>query len=349
MSNVELVVENVPIVMKDVFEERHDIKFIEADQTKLEQFITYCGRMTLQSSKVNTLSEPLNDPVISELILRVPEVFLSHNLNLNQKKSINETETEEAAAASVTMQESLLTVPIKESFEKMKNLESMFLEHGLRSSFSAIPFHKACGDWAGKERQFWVREEFAHRLALMGGLIETLGLQIHFEDAFRPIGVQEGLFKRRVAWTINDHEDWAMTQVITEARSKTAVTPRLASHKGGAAVDLMLRENDGVFIDIGHQYPDGGALVYQNTPFVTQEQWQNRQILKIASKLAGLSMYVGEDWHLSFGDNLASLNENLIPQAGYIAKYGPIKEFSKITGEISDIYSLEELDTVFEI
>src|SRR6185436_8960973 len=139
----------------------------------------------------------------------------------------------------------------------------------------------------GKERQFWVRDEFADRLALMGGLVASIGLQIHFEDAFRPLGVQEGLFQRRVSWTIADHPEWAMDRVIAEARSKTAVTPRLASHKGGAAVDLMLQEASGAFLDIGHHYPDGGALVYQKTPFVTQEQWQNRQILQIASRLAG--------------------------------------------------------------
>ena len=201
-----------------------------------------------------------------------------------------------------------------------------------------------------KDRVFWARETFTHRLAALGHALNEIGLQLHFEDAFRPVGVQEGLFKRRIEWTKRDYPDWSDERIVQEAMSKTAVRPRLASHKAGAAVDARIRSvADGQIQDFGHDYPDGGAIVFPKTPFITQEQWFNRQLFHIGSQMCGLTLYVGEDWHVSFGDNLASLqNGNVDPE--YIAQYGPIKAFDANAGkgEIIEIYKDNELDDVFD-
>jgi len=340
---------STPLENTDVLEERHGVEFVLPDSGQFDDFVWTCRMMSVANENVVRISGDLSKDSSRLVVVQSPEIFLRDTLTSEQKKSVNELETDEVAELSVKMQDGLLLVPIEESFERMTSLEEVFELHGITASFSDLPFHEACGDWAGKERQFWTREEFAQRLALMGAFLSNVGLQIHFEDAFRPLGVQEGLFRRRVAWTQADHPDWTIERVLNEARSKTAVTPRLASHKAGAAVDLMLRRTDGTFLDIGHKYPEGGALVYQRTPFVTQEQWHNRQLLVVASSLAGLSMYVGEDWHLSHGDNLASLDSNLDPRPGYVAKYGPIKSFDKKSGEITEVYRAGELDGIFEL
>ncbi len=38
------------------------------------------------------------------------------------------------------------------------------------------------------------------------------------------------------------------------------------------------------------------------SPFVTAEQWQNRQILRICMTSAGYAPFDGEWWHFSYGD-----------------------------------------------
>ncbi len=336
MTSIEITTGSSDSRQFEMYEQAYGVRFVEPNASHIQHVV----------ESWNWLADNTDSGSVP---VEVPAAFLQSSLSAQQKQLINAHETHEVAAISVRMQDGLLAVPIEESFEPMASLPVLFAEQNLTAVFNETPFHAACGDWAGCPRQFWVRQSFGERLAHLGGLVSRIGLEIRFEDAFRPPGVQEGLFRRRVAWTREDHPDWSDDRIITEARSKTAVTPRLASHKGGAAVDITLSEKAGSALDIGHEYPEGGALVYQKTPFVTQEQWANRQVLLIASKLAGLAMYVGEDWHLSYGDNLASLDEELLPKTGYVASYGPIKDFDRQTGEITNVYRLEELDTVFEM
>lgn len=348
MSKLELLAPSNDLQSFQSLEERHGLDFVGPDQAMLDAFVERCDKIGSLDDHDLALISTLGLAEAGRIRLNLPGRFLRTPLSPRQKKSINTSETEEVAKASVKIQDSLTNVPIDESLERFIPIESAFAAHSITASYSKLPFHEACGNWAGKQRLFWVRENFGQHLALLGLLVAKIGLSLHFEDAFRPVGVQEGLFKRRVEWTMTDHPKWSKDRVIEEARSKTAITPRLASHKAGAAVDLRLTSASSL-LDIGHDYPEGGALVYLHSPFVTQEQWQNRQTLYVASKLAGLAMYVGEDWHLSYGDNLASLDENLEPRRGYVARYGPIKDFDPKTGEITEIYTPEELDKVFEI
>jgi D-alanyl-D-alanine dipeptidase len=154
------------------------------------------------------------------------------------------------------------------------------------------------------------------------------------------------MFKRRLQTTRNEHPGWAEEDIIAESKSKTASTPRLASHKGGAAVDIFLADSDDRLLDFGHGYPNGGVLVSPFCKFLTLEQWQNRQMLHIAAGLAGLVMYVGEDWHFSFGDNVAAMAGTADPRKR-TARFGPIKEFDHGSGEITATYTVDELDQLF--
>jgi len=332
MSEVIFVPSDVHDETFKKYEEAYGIYFRSADPKLLRNFSELVEGLGLNA----------------DLTISTPGMFLAEPLSAESKGLINDHETDHVAEISVRMQQRLLNVPIQDNAQRMIYLPDYLGNRAIDASFSETLFHEACGDWAGKERQFWVREGFAARLALLGTTISQIGLTLHFEDGFRPVGVQEGLFRRRVGWTKRDHPDWSEERIITEASSKTATSPRLASHKGGAAVDLRLKGGEEL-LDIGHDYPDGGALVYLDSPFVTQEQWQNRKLLKIASAIAGISMYVGEDWHLSFEDNLSSLDENLVPKQGFVASYGPIKSFDLDTGEITEMYGSEELDLTFEL
>ena len=327
-------------------ESSYGIECMTPDVTKLDRLVE---AVESQRLALDGLRRHLGIDDAVTAVAYVPGSLLTREPRREEVKQFNQDNTQSVAAFAVGVQKNLETVPIRESFEKLVFLPGLFEKYEVRADFSETPFHEACGDWAGKTRQFWARENFASRLLYMGALMNGMGYKVRFEDAFRPVGVQEGLFKRRVAWTKRDHPDWTDDQVINEAQSKTAVKPRLASHKAGAAIDAMIvNEATGRLLDFGHEYPDGGALVFPQTGFITERQWLNRQLFQVASGLSDTSLYVGEDWHISYGDNLASLDANGVVDPSYVAKYGPIKAYDHATGAITEVYNGDELDNTFD-
>lgn len=322
---------------------------VEIESVRQQDLLTMINELYVQSVASHGLARQMGIAPLDNIVSFSPSFVLTGAPSAEQIKLFNADHTQTVAEYAVATQRALETVPIIESWEGLVYLPGLLEEYEVSATFSDTPFHEACGDWAGKPRQYWARESFARRLVAMGSLLNTQGLELHFEDAFRPVGVQEGLFKRRIDWTRADHPEWTDAQVIQEAMSKTAVKPRLASHKGGAAVDARMRDmNSKNILDFGHNYPDGGALVFPQTTFITRDQWLNRQQFQVAAGLSGLTLYVGEDWHVSYGDNLASLDSNGQVQPGYTAQYGPIKDFDRQTGQISRYYKDDEIDRTFD-
>lgn len=292
-----------------------------------------------------SLHRKLGSPPEFKII--TPEFFLVRPLSEDQRTLVDSQLSEFYAQRSVSQQEIIATVPIKESSEKLVFLPKLFQERGLPLSLSNLPFNQACGEWAGKPRVFWVRESMANRLSILAEALSEVGILLHIEDAFRPVGVQEGLFKRRVVWIQDEHPDWDWDKILLEAKSKTAVSPRLASHKSGAAIDITFRRiSDGSPLDLGNRYPEGGALVAIDCPFVTADQWRTRQLFANSFRMAGFAIYDGEDWHASYQDNLAGILDGKLKD-GYVARYGPIKKFSPTTGEILEKYRESEYDRPF--
>jgi D-alanyl-D-alanine dipeptidase len=291
--------------------------------------------------------DPSLRPVTPPVRPYILGAFLEQKLSTDQAANLNEIETPAVARACVDFQTQVAQVPIRESMEPMRHIPTVFEDAGVKASFSDEPFPESSDSWAGKPQEFWARESVVKRLAIAGRLLETVGLHIHFLEAFRPLGVQEAMFRRRLQTTWHEHPTWTEEDIIAESKSKTASTPRLASHKGGAAVDMFLADSDGRLLDFGHGYPNGGVLVSPFCKFLTPEQWQNRQMLHVAAGLAGLVMYVGEDWHFSFGDNVAALAGTADPLKT-TATFGPIKEFDHESGEITATYTIDELDQLFD-
>jgi D-alanyl-D-alanine dipeptidase len=320
------------------------IEFVPARDDQLQQ--AQAGWLAMAKTQAQLTSD---DPSLGSTLLVRPYVlsaFLEQGLGGEQATYINEVETPAVARACVDFQTKVAQVPIRESMEPMRHLPAAFADAGVKASFSDEPFPESSGTWAGKPQEFWARESVVKRLVMAGRILETVGLHIRFLEAFRPLGVQEAMFKRRLQTTRHEHPEWTEEDILAESKSKTASTPRLASHKGGAAVDMFLADSDGRLLDFGHGYPNGGALVSPFCKFLTFEQWQNRQTLHIAAGLAGLIMYMGEDWHFSFGDNVAALAGTADPLKT-TAKFGPIKEFDRKSGEITATYAIDELDQLF--
>ena len=325
----------------------YGVEFVTCAEAILNKFQALCGQL-VHNQVIAMSDQGLDVDVSKPAVWYKPQVFLSRPLTIAQTEAINERETSAVADYCISVQSELRKVPIRDSGEELVLLPAAFNTAGISASFSDIPFPDVSGNWAGKPQEFWVRHSFAKRLLALGQLVNCCQVELHIIEAFRPVGVQEGMFRRRIHRTQQEHPNWTTQQITDEACSKTASSPRLASHKGGAAVDVLLRSvNSGELLDFGHEYPDGGVLVFPRTPYVTANQWRNRQLLQVAAGLCGLTLYVGEDWHLSYGDNLAALDENGQVRSNYIAQFGPIKDFDRTSGIITDYYDIDELDQTF--
>ncbi|OGK12502.1 hypothetical protein A3C98_01415 [Candidatus Roizmanbacteria bacterium RIFCSPHIGHO2_02_FULL_37_15] len=278
--------------------------------------------------------------------------FLTQPLTTEQRQQIDYQLGPVYAQESIEFQQMMMAISIEESGELMVPLEEKFKQLGVRVSFSEKPFHPASeSGWAGKSRVFWTREAVSEKLLQAARALNEVGLIMHFEDAFRPVGVQEGLLKRRITdFILNDHPDWDPERdfnlIMTEAQSKTAIMPRIAGHKGGAAVDVTLRTLNGDPLPLGNKYPQGGALVSLSCPYLLAEEWQTRQIFRVAMEIVGMVVYPGEDWHASDGDNLAGVNPDGSLKPNYVASYGPITKFDLNTGKIFP-YDPSDYDRLF--
>jgi D-alanyl-D-alanine dipeptidase len=309
------------------------------DEGEHARFLIACRHLLAAADQ-----QPSDPPTVpSALVVPVPEQFLASPLAPEARVDVNARYALAAARTAGALQDEVARVPVSECGEGFESIPARFAEERLTVTLSHLPFSEACGAWAGQPRVFWVRAGVMDRLVRLSRLTASLDLHLHIEDAFRPPGVQEGLYLRRIRWTRDAHPDWTDEEVLAEARSKTASTPRLASHKGGAAVDLRLSRPDGTLLDIGHDYPEGGAVVALDAPFVTQHQWVERHLLLVASHLAGLAMYPAEDWHVNAGDNLAAITDS----TAVAAVYGPVRSFDPATGDLIDTYDPSELDLLF--
>lgn len=272
------------------------------------------------------------------LDLSVPSRFLTGPLTENQKKHIDQVLGPQAAQEGVALQEELGVVLVKETGERMVSIPETFSQNATPLSFSQTPFNAACGEWAGKPRVYWVREAVAQRLLLAGQSFQQIGLRMHLEDAFRPLGVQEGLFLRRIKLILQEHPDWIndWDRVWMEARSKTAIAPWMAGHKSGAAVDITLETLRGEPLPLGNGYPEGGPRVALHFPYITQDEWTTRMLFAHTMELSGLRIYPYENWHASFGDLSAGIifGSKIGVTPHYVTQYGPIKGFDSTTGEI---------------
>lgn len=292
----------------------------------------------------NTALSRLPEEIIA---LGMGRHFMQNPLSAERMREINSTEALVVAESATQFAARVQTVEIEESGERMVHLPTTALQDEHPWTFSDAPFHPACGEWAGKQRQFWVRQGLADQLVRASDRLVSAGIGLHFEDAFRPPGVQEGLFARRYGMAKAEHPEWSHADAILEAKSKTAYSARLASHKGGAAVDVRAVDlQTGKLLDIGHEYPDGGAHVALHSPLVTQRQWEARMILALTVQSEGMEMFPFEDWHACTGDNTAAAcaGGELVT-----AIYAPVKRFDHQTGEILEVYSGTELDEVFTV
>lgn len=274
----------------------------------------------------------LNLPKFQLATAVLATTVLSRPLSNTQRLQIDQRLEPKYAAAISKDEAPRESFDYRECGERMVDLRKA--ASGIELLWSSAPFNPACGPlFGGKPRIFWARKSVAERFAAAARAFNTIGIVTQVEDGFRPAAVQEGLFKRRYNMVKEAHPALNPEELFATTKSKTASAPYRAAHMGGAAIDFTLWRADGrgghAALDLGNQYPTGGAATYLDFPYVTWEQFVTRTLFRVVSEAVGLAVYRGEDWHVSWGDSQAALlnGEKTV-------KFCAIKSFDFATGEI---------------
>lgn len=139
------------------------------------------------------------------------------------------------------------------------------------------------------------------------------GLRLCVYEGYRSFSLQEMLFDQRLALIKSLYPAWEEEQVFNEAiKMVSPVVNRDGSkntppHSTGGAIDIYFINEEGPPVEMGIHPKDwmkdqDGSLSLTDSPFISFEARQNRQIMGQSLTEAGFINYPTEYWHWSYGD-----------------------------------------------
>lgn len=148
----------------------------------------------------------------------------------------------------------------------------------------------------------YVREQVLEKLLNASRVIGKLssGSQLEVVYGYRALSVQTALFERIKGEILakgfegNDAE-------LLEAVHRLVAVPNVAGHPTGGAVDVQIIE-EGQPIDMGTPIWDFSEDSYSFSPYISEEAWTNRYLLRNIMEDAEFVPFDGEWWHYSYGD-----------------------------------------------
>lgn len=288
------------------------------------------ARMDRLHSDLEMAHAYLGGELVPDIVVP-PKGFLIKALTEEQKVKVNVLLAEKYAFHHIPQQQILLqNVKIDECGEEMVFLPDILKKRGAKAEFSAKPFHEACGVYAHKPRIPWLRNAVAHKIAEVTYALNAIDVRPHFEDCYRPPEVQSGLYLRRLIAVARVNREWDLKTVKTIASSFTASIPGLAGHQAGAAIDLRFANFKNKMADVGNDYPEGSVIACMDCPYVTADQFSNRQLFVYTMRWGGFKLLDTENWHGSHGDRGLGIDGTLTTRK---AIYGPLINFTE-TGDI---------------
>ncbi len=213
---------------------------------------------------------------------------------------MTDTQTNLQAPAGITTepgedQDELDRVPIRDNGEPLVN----FLHLTPRLVFT--PKHP----FLDFPRLPMVREAVAAMLVQAAEALPQ-GLKLRVVEGYRPLGVQRVMFQFATDHVRKLHPEWDEARILLHAgrfsAPPDAITP--PPHITGGAVDLEIVDDEDQLLDFisPYEFMD----IRQADPFaplLTDTARANRALLRSVLEPTGLTNYVDEWWHWSYGDN----------------------------------------------
>ncbi len=138
----------------------------------------------------------------------------------------------------------------------------------------------------------------AQALKEAADMFRSKGYRLKIFDAYRP----QSAVKHFVRWS-QDAEDMKMRQEFyPDYKSKKRLVDegyiaRNSSHMRGSAVDLTLTDMEGNELDMGTCFDFFGKASWHGAKGLTQEQRENRLLLKNGMEQFGFNFFQQEWWH----------------------------------------------------
>jgi hypothetical protein len=109
--------------------------------------------------------------------------------------------------------------------------------------------------------------------------------------------------------------------VFRRAKCLVAIIPCTGTHLCGAAVDVsVLRRDDGTEVWRGKPYLEMSEYTPMDSPFVTEQEHEQRRAITRLMEQHGFLHYPGEFWHYNKGDALFQM----LTKSGQPGRYGPV-------------------------
>ena len=133
------------------------------------------------------------------------------------------------------------------------------------------------------------------------------GINFVVYEAYRPMSSQIKLWDTVVAAKKQEYPELA-----TDSEEFIAICDIFAAnpyrqgsgHQSGAAVDISLIDDKGKELDMGGEVRGFDKTAEFDSPFISEEARNNRELLRASLSKVGLVNYPSEWWHYSFGDRL---------------------------------------------
>jgi len=145
-----------------------------------------------------------------------------------------------------------------------------------------------------------ITRKAAQALALVSNELRAQGYAVKVFDAYRPQGATDHFIR----WG-QDEEDVLLKKYYYPDLTKSQLFSEVylgvrSAHTRGSTVDLTLVSiKTGMNVDMGSDFDFFGPISHHGSKLVTEEQANNRLILKTAMERAGFRAYEKEWWHYS--------------------------------------------------
>ncbi|MBI2032306.1 MAG: D-alanyl-D-alanine carboxypeptidase family protein [Candidatus Levybacteria bacterium] len=234
-------------------------------------------------------------------------------MNKNKSKKIPSTLIPLSLKEAVEFDKTYFSIPIKESNEKLVDVEEVFNQKGIKAVFN----NELTA--TGSKRLFLLREGLINPLLSASEEINKFSLLFRFEYMYRRLEDQEAAFTRSVKTFIKKYPELDKESILEIAGVFVASTPNTSAHVSGAAIDVVLVDKNFNPVDMGVPYIHPGPESKTTFPNLSKEAKRNRKILCEVMEKNGFANYPYEYWHFSMGDKIAAKIQDKT-----FAIYGPV-------------------------
>ena len=179
------------------------------------------------------------------------------------------------------------------------------------------------------DRIFYIRESLIPDLMAIGRDMNERRWILKIEDGYRTREMQTQLGRKpavfdmivRSCWWESGGEKPSLDLIRRRSTCLVANYPNVGTHTMGAAVDIsVFTRDDGIEVSRGKPYLEMSELTPMDSPFVSEQEQQNRVDITPMMETHGFLHYPGEFWHYNKGDSLY----HLVTKSGQAAAYGPV-------------------------